>query len=161
MFKQNERRIYYHIHKLRIDDPHQEFYQEGLYAMWNAYKTYQTDKGILSTYFNYIIRNRLIDLYRNKTKQKQHEIFTKSELEALDIHIEKVKEPFLWKMLQSELTENQWKWVNYRIRLEMSVKEIAEVEHVSIDTVKYWGRQVRQRLRNERYRKLLLDRRII
>ncbi|MGJ9459627.1 hypothetical protein [Oceanobacillus sp. CF4.6] len=37
-FKQNERRIHYHINKLQLRDPHQEFYQNGLVAMWNAYK---------------------------------------------------------------------------------------------------------------------------
>ncbi|WP_255695068.1 hypothetical protein [Virgibacillus salidurans] len=33
IFKQNEKRIHYHIHKLNIRDPHQEFYTEGLVAM--------------------------------------------------------------------------------------------------------------------------------
>lgn len=41
IFEQNKRRIHYHIHKLRIDDQHHEFYQEGLYVMWNAYQAYQ------------------------------------------------------------------------------------------------------------------------
>lgn len=40
IFKQNERRIHYHIHRLNIRDSQQEFYQEGLVAMWNAYETY-------------------------------------------------------------------------------------------------------------------------
>ncbi|MFD2046604.1 hypothetical protein ACFSTA_20295 [Ornithinibacillus salinisoli] len=42
IFKQNENRIHYHIHKLRRD-PYNEFYVEGLYAMWLAYKNYQPD----------------------------------------------------------------------------------------------------------------------
>ncbi|WP_343032895.1 sigma factor [Virgibacillus doumboii] len=49
---------------MNIQDPHQEYYQEGLVAMWNAYENYQPDNGPLSTYFNYIIRNRVIDLPR-------------------------------------------------------------------------------------------------
>ncbi|MGG4181292.1 sigma-70 family RNA polymerase sigma factor [Virgibacillus pantothenticus] len=68
--KQNERRIYYQLHKLNIRDPHQEFYQEGLVAMWNAYETYQPDKGPMATYFNYTIRNRLIDLIRKKGRNR-------------------------------------------------------------------------------------------
>jgi len=69
ILKQNERRIHYYIHKLNIRDPHQEFYQEGLVAMWNAYEKYEPDKGQLSTYFNYSIRNRLIDLIRKENNR--------------------------------------------------------------------------------------------
>lgn len=57
LFTQNERKIHYHIQNFRIQDPCQRFYQEGLRAMWNAYNTYQPDKGTLSTYFNFTIRN--------------------------------------------------------------------------------------------------------
>ncbi|QKY70206.1 sigma-70 family RNA polymerase sigma factor [Lentibacillus sp. CBA3610] len=70
IFNQNERRIYYYIHRLNIQDPHQEFYQEGLVAMWNAYEKYRPEKGPMATYFNYIIRNRMIDLMRKETYGK-------------------------------------------------------------------------------------------
>ncbi|WP_234028515.1 hypothetical protein [Lentibacillus sp. Marseille-P4043] len=36
IFEQNKRRIHYHIHKLNIRDPHREYFQEGLCALWNA-----------------------------------------------------------------------------------------------------------------------------
>ncbi|WP_115771586.1 sigma factor [Oceanobacillus arenosus] len=55
-FQQNERRIHYYLHKLNIRDPHQEFFQERMIAMWNAYENYEPDKGPLSTYFNFTIR---------------------------------------------------------------------------------------------------------
>ncbi|HLS09618.1 hypothetical protein [Lentibacillus sp.] len=38
IFKQNEKRIHYHMLKLGINDPYREFYGESLYAMWMAYK---------------------------------------------------------------------------------------------------------------------------
>ncbi|WP_234402366.1 sigma factor [Oceanobacillus damuensis] len=41
--------------------------------MWAAYKKYQPDKGPLATYFNYTIRNRLIDLLRKKSRTLQEE----------------------------------------------------------------------------------------
>ncbi|MBP1971348.1 RNA polymerase sigma factor (sigma-70 family) [Virgibacillus natechei] len=66
IFKQNERRVYYHIHQLRIQDPLQEFYREGLIAMWKTYGTYHPDEGPFATYFNFIIRNRLIKFLRKK-----------------------------------------------------------------------------------------------
>ena len=64
IFKENERRIHYHIYQLRIKDPYNEFYVEGIYAMWNAYKTFQPDKDTLSTY-------RLIDLLEKKVKEEK------------------------------------------------------------------------------------------
>ncbi|WP_077329048.1 sigma-70 family RNA polymerase sigma factor [Virgibacillus siamensis] len=70
IFEQNKRRIHYHIHKLNINDPHDEFFQEGLIAMWNAYETYQPDKGAMATYFNYTIRNRLIDRIRKEASHQ-------------------------------------------------------------------------------------------
>jgi|SRR5699024_3337912 len=71
VFKQNERRIYYHLHRLQVSDPHQAYCQEGLVAMWDAYRQYKPDKGPMATYFNYMIRNRLIDLIRKETKEKE------------------------------------------------------------------------------------------
>ncbi|MBP1970759.1 DNA-directed RNA polymerase specialized sigma24 family protein [Virgibacillus natechei] len=68
IFKQNERRIQYHLRQLRIQDPHQEFYQEGLRAMMMAYETYHPDEGPFATYFNVMIRNRLIDLLWEKNQ---------------------------------------------------------------------------------------------
>jgi len=62
IFKQNEKRIYYHMHKLGIRDPLGDFYAEGLFAMWTAHQKYEPNKGPFATYFNYTIRNRLIDL---------------------------------------------------------------------------------------------------
>ncbi|WP_156520729.1 hypothetical protein [Oceanobacillus sp. Castelsardo] len=38
IFKQNEKRIYYHMHKLGIRNPFGDFYSEGLYAIWIAYQ---------------------------------------------------------------------------------------------------------------------------
>ncbi|MFD1363348.1 sigma-70 family RNA polymerase sigma factor [Lentibacillus salinarum] len=72
-FEQNKQRIHYQIHKINIRDPHQEFFQEGLVALWNAYETYQPDKGPMATYFNYMVRNRLIDRMRRETRQREIE----------------------------------------------------------------------------------------
>ncbi|MBP1948356.1 sigma factor [Virgibacillus litoralis] len=70
-FKQNAKRIHYHMHKLGSYNPHREFYVEGLYELWMAYKKYEPNKGPLATYFNYTIHKRLIDL-----KNKQEKVTT-------------------------------------------------------------------------------------
>ncbi|PAV28067.1 hypothetical protein CIL05_18325 [Virgibacillus profundi] len=155
IFKQNERRIYYHINKLRIGDQHQEYYQEGLYARWNANRTYQQDNGILSTYFNYIVKKRFTEPARKNTKVQRYERMLKHDMVALYTKEGRIDDPFLWDMLRSELTENQWNYLDSHIRLKMTVEEIAEREKVTVDTVKYWERQVKERLGNEVFRDLV------
>ncbi|WP_373893834.1 sigma-70 family RNA polymerase sigma factor [Virgibacillus sp. CBA3643] len=72
IYQQNKRRIYYLIHSMNLHDPHQEYFQEGFCAMWNAYKQYDPDKGLMATYFNFMIRNRLIDLLRKENREKEN-----------------------------------------------------------------------------------------
>ncbi|GAA0428378.1 hypothetical protein GCM10008983_00830 [Lentibacillus halophilus] len=172
IFKQNERRIHYQIHKMNIRDPHQEFFQEGLVALWNAYETYQPDKGSMATYFNYMIRNRLIDRMRRDNRR--------DEIKKLAAHEQQTQytdgnyhrgtegarpitansplpldDSNLWKNLQSQLTDKQWKWVNYAIIQEMPYKKIAELEHTTVDAVKNWGRQVKKKLNNPYFHEML------
>lgn len=171
--KQNERRVHYQIHKLNIRDPHQEFFQEGLVAMWNAYEKHEPDKGPLATYFNYTIRNRLIDLLRKKTREQQgDEQFIeekkkhidngnracKTNLPILDCSGITVEDETLWEQIREAMTANQWKWVYYYIIAGMSVQEIATQEAVSIDAVKSWGRQARKKLRGEEMKEILKER---
>src|SRR5699024_9731941 len=165
IFKENERRIHYHIHKLRIKDPDNEFYVEGIHAMSNDYKTSQPEKGTLSTYFNYMMRYRLIDMLEKQTgEEKQLERIVQEErlkyddgnrkrtakLPVIDPVGVRVKEEHsLWQGVRKRLTEKQWKWVYYYIILEMPMKAIAVKEGVSVDAVKGWGREARRKLRRD------------
>ncbi|WP_188454815.1 sigma-70 family RNA polymerase sigma factor [Virgibacillus oceani] len=169
IFLQNKRRIYYQIHKLNLDDPHEEYYQEGLCAMWNAYENYQPDKGMMSTYFNYVIRNRLIDLNRKKKRDKQAEsIVVREKMQLLHegnkrhngpnaypvvpVLYNIMDNPELLQRIRALLTENQWKWVHFHIILDMAIKDIAAQENTTVDAVKGWGRQVRKKLNNQQVR---------
>jgi len=65
--KQNERRYQYHIERLRANDQRIAFKCKGFHTLCHAYKVYQPDKGVLSTYFNIIIRDRMTRLLQDKT----------------------------------------------------------------------------------------------
>src|SRR5699024_6488623 len=170
IYEQNKRRIHYQIHKMNIHDPHQEFFQEGLVAMWRAYETYQPDKGPMATYFNYAIRNRLIDcidkenrhgdiqikaIQEHKTQftdgnhQRQNNKATPVPHEA---HIP-IDDPSIWKHIKSHLTANQWNWLYYRIIENMTYPEIARIEHTTVEAVKSWGKQARKKLRDPGFQK--------
>lgn len=162
IFKQNENRIHYHMHKLGIHDPDGEFYSEGMFAMWTAYKKYEPNKGPMSTYFNYTIRYRLIDLLRKKIQEKEkEEAYIEKESTSLT-HGNKssasnspllptselsIQDETLWETVFSHLTLNQRKWVYYAIIRDMPLSEIAEQEGVTVDAVKSWSRQARKKLR--------------
>lgn len=150
IFEQNKRRINYQIHKLNIRDPHQAFFQEGLVAMWRAYESYQPDKGPMPTYFNYMIRNRMIDAIRKDTRKNEalekiiqqrktqltdgnyHRQNSDATNPLVDAHDLSMHDPNLWNKLKSQLTDKQWKWVHYRIFLDMPYKDIAEAEKTSV-----------------------------
>jgi len=170
IFEQNKRRIHYHIHKLNIRDPHQEFYQEGLCALWNAYDAYKPEKGPMGTYFNFMIRNRLIDLIRKENRERASEEKTvlatsaslsdgnqlrRQETAALLHSTEDmpVEDEALLASLETHLTANQWKWVRQYALEGMSLKEIAEKEGTTVEAVKSWARQARRKLKDETYRK--------
>lgn len=149
VFKQNERRIHYHIHRLGICDPYQDFYSEGLFAMWTAYQKYNPDKGPLGTYFNYIICNRLVDLLRKEIReQEKRDSIVGNEKERISEATTVLKNVTanlpgsglegmgMWQDVKSKFTAKQWDWVYYYIIQDMPLKEIAELKEVSVEEVK-------------------------
>ncbi|WP_404458951.1 sigma-70 family RNA polymerase sigma factor [Oceanobacillus kapialis] len=167
IMKQNERRVHYHIHRLNLSDPHQEYFQEGLCAMWNAYENYNPDKGTMATYFNYTIRNRLVDLARKQGRENSNQLKAFKEIKKHAVDGNKViraegssnivsvtenidcNEQKIWDTIKQELTDNQWKWVYYYIIGKMKIKEIAIQEATTEEAVKSWGKQARKKLRNK------------
>lgn len=162
IFKQNENRIHFHMQKLGIRDPDGEFYSEGLFALWKAYKHYEPDKGPLSTYFNYTIKNRLIDLLRKKITMQENEAnfvekekrtasngnkYGDSKMPIPETGGFSIGNEEWWDRVYSALTEKQKKWVYYYIVREMSVKEIAAKEKVTEEAVKSWGKEAKRKLR--------------
>ncbi|MBP2077985.1 sigma-70 family RNA polymerase sigma factor [Oceanobacillus polygoni] len=166
---QNEKRIHYYIYQLKIRDNNEDFYSEGLFALWNAYETYEPNKGPMGTYFNFTIKNRLIDQIRKEVqaqeKLKHYTLKNKFQfndgnylsglasnkpiLGSKDITLGNDE---LWDQLETNLTNKQWKWVNYYILNDMSVKEIAEKEGVTVEAVKSWGKETRKKLRDPDFR---------
>lgn len=160
--KQNENRIYYQMMKLGIHDPHREFYSEGLIAMWYAYQKYEPNKGPLATYFNFMIRNRLIDKIRKETRTSE---VNQQFIQAKKIMLEdgnrhgltkmpliapkelEVTDIYYWQKIRSHLTDKQWLWVQAYVIEGMTIKEIAEREGMSMEAVKSWGKEARKKLR--------------
>ncbi|HLR14700.1 MAG TPA: sigma-70 family RNA polymerase sigma factor [Bacillota bacterium] len=171
-FKMHERRIHYQIQRLNINHAwYDDFYAEGIVALWQAYQGYETRKGNLGTFLNYQIRFRLIDLQRKKIREQ--EVAERAEKEEkrnidtgnrcritnnilLDTAGIEFKDGAFWGEVRKPLTDKQWKWVQYFIIADLTVQEIMEIEGVSKTAVKSWGREVRRKLRKEGIFKRLL-----
>lgn len=170
-FQANERRIHYQIHRLGVSgDWYEEFYSEGMVALWHAYREYDTKKISIGTFLNYRIRFRLIDLLRKKLRdQKAKEVIVREQgvglvdgnqhrasgMPILDAQGIDLADDAFWQEVRGRLTENQWKWVHYFIISDLTVKEIMELEGVTADAVKGWGRAVREKLRDSELREVL------
>lgn len=163
IYHQHKNRIYYYLHTLQIPyQLHDEFYAEGMYAMWLAYKRYDESKGKLSTYLNYRIRFTMIDLIRKKEREKETTEKMMKE-KVINLHngtrnrnnnqllipynLPHIHDETLWLDIKKQLTARQWKWVYYFIVLDWPLRKIAEQENVTVDTVKGWAKMTRQKLR--------------
>ncbi|MGP4077074.1 sigma-70 family RNA polymerase sigma factor [Halobacillus sp. K22] len=148
--EENKRLIYYHIRKLNIIDRNGDFFAEGLYALWQAYDTYDEEAGTLKSYINWKIRNTLIDKIRKDNRTVESE--TRFQDHVIHMQLYQVEDvvfdPYLWKSIRRLLTDNQWKWIYYSIIHDFSVDQIAVREGVTRDAVKNWGRHARKKLEN-------------
>ncbi|HLR60645.1 MAG TPA: sigma-70 family RNA polymerase sigma factor [Pseudogracilibacillus sp.] len=160
-----EQRIYYHIHRLRIPYAfHEEFYAEGMIALWQAYESYDASRGELDTHLNAALNFHFIDLIRkNKrasdaqieareqliTKQETGNTMTRTNQLLIDPSGIQINDTQVWQQIKSLLSKRQWTWVVYFVIKEYPLKEIAAQEEVSIEAVKSWAKEARRKLRAE------------
>lgn len=146
---ESEELIHYHIHKLNIRDRNGDFYAEGLFALWNAYRTYDPEAGTLHSYMHWKVRNALIDKIRkdSRTYEQEEGIAEQMVQEGRDQWEDEITDELLWNQVKEALTPNQWKWVYHYIIRDRSISQIARLEGVSQDAVKNWGRHARKKLK--------------
>lgn len=170
IYNQNRKRIHYHIHALNIRDSDLEWLQIGSIALWQAYRQYEPDKGPMSTYFNYMIRNRLIDHVRKSSCQARdiasnienspiptitHQHASARSLDDL-IYSSFTTNHYLLDFIQTRLTYNQWRWFQDSIINNQTTREIADHNQTSTDAVKSWRRQARKKLNTPEIRDIIL-----
>lgn len=160
-----EQRIYYHIHRLRIPYAfHEEFYAEGMIALWQAYESYDASRGEFDTHLNAALNFHFIDLIRkNKrasdaqisareqliTDQETGNTMTRTNQLLIDPSGIQINDTQVWQQIKSLLSKRQWTWVVYFVIKEYPLKEIAAQEEVSIEAVKSWAKEARRKLRAE------------
>jgi RNA polymerase sigma factor (sigma-70 family) len=150
---QYEPMIYKIIHSLHIYKNMEEFYQIGLIGLWEAQNSFDAAKGNFTSYAYPFIKGRLLSELTNTSKLEEHFVIPKVEYwQTAEGYLE--EQPCEIQMLLSYcegLTENQTKWVLYTFVDDLSVKEIATMENVSISAVKLWRKGAREKLKTRCY----------
>jgi RNA polymerase sigma factor (sigma-70 family) len=128
------------IQSLHIYRNQDEFFQTGLIGLWEASQSFNERKGRFSNYaYSYIKGKMLTQMTRNNQYQDKHVLPEKEFWECIE---DQVSSLFLEKeTIQTYcegLTEKESKWVIASSIEQLTNKEIAEKEKVSLSAVKQW-----------------------
>lgn len=152
LVKQYEPMIYKVIQTLHIYKNKDEFYQTGLIALWEARNRYNPDLGPFSAIAYSYIRGRMMVAMRKSNRHHGHE--TTIEEETWNTIADPLgAEMFIQEdlgNLAKELSDTQRKWLMYTVLHNLSITEIAKIEHVSPSTVKLWRKGAREKLQGYR-----------
>lgn len=125
------------LHIYRNED---EFYQTGLIALWEASQSFNEGKGSFSNYaYSYIKGKLLTQMSRNNQHQEKQVLPEKEFWECIEDQGSSL-------FLENEtilsycdgLTKKEANWVIASFIEQLTNKEIAERENVSISAVKQW-----------------------
>lgn len=136
------------IHSLHLFKNREEYFQIGLIALWQASEQFDPNKGSFTSYaYTYIKGKILTELRKNKLLEERN---VQVEDEALELMAESYYDHPLEETLLlsycTNLTENQTKWFMYTVLQQLSVKEIAKKEGVTLSAVKQWRNGARGKL---------------
>lgn len=145
--KQYEPMIWSIIHSLHIYKNEEEFFQIGLIALWDAYQKYDQAKGKFSSYAYAFVKGKILNELTRESKHGEKCVYPQEEFWAIILD-ERKCEPLAEEMILasfSHLTENQRKYVVYTAIHQLTVKEIAQLEDVSVAAVKAWKRGAKEK----------------
>lgn len=147
---QYDKMIHSIIHSLHIYKQQEEYYQIGLIGLWEASRRFDPAKGSLTGFAYSHIKGKILnELSKNKTLEDRNVCVEGETLELMaDSYFDNPLKDNLLNEYFDTLTENQKKWLWYTVGHELSVKEIAQKEGVSVSAVKQWRVGAREKLKN-------------
>lgn len=140
------------IRSLNIYKNKDEFYQLALIGLWEASERFDSSKGDFTNYAYSLIKGKIKN---EMTKANKDADLTKTVKEEYWLGIEDdfatipfEEDTLLSYCINSQLTENQSKWVLYHFQKGFNIREIADIEQVSLSSVKAWRAGAKEKLRN-------------
>ncbi|MDR4949558.1 sigma factor [Neobacillus cucumis] len=137
------------LKSLSIYRNREEFYQTALIGLWEAQKGFDAEKGTFTNYaYSYIKGKLLLELTRcsryeagNVYPKEEYWEMIEGSCSILPLEMEQVL------AYCHGLTEKEKKWVIATALEDLSIKEIALRENVSISAVKQWKGSALKKLR--------------
>jgi RNA polymerase sigma factor (sigma-70 family) len=139
------------IQSLHIYRNEDEFYQTGLIALWEAKQSFNESKGSFSNYaYAYIKGKMLTQMTRNNQHQERHVL---PEAEFWECIEDQESSSFLERetilSYCESLSKKEARWVLASFMEQLTNKEIAKKENVSISAVKQWKSGALRKLREK------------
>ena len=147
--KQYEPMINKILRSLHIFRNKEEFFQTALVGLWEASLRFNPEKGDFTNYAYTYIKGLIMAEMTKKSKYEEHNVYPDDEFWGL-IEDQGTEQPFDKKILLSYcegLTANQIKWFLYTCHDDLSVKDIAQCENVSVSAVKSWRKGAKEKLK--------------
>jgi RNA polymerase sigma factor (sigma-70 family) len=127
------------IQSLHIYRNQDEFYQTGLIGLWEASQSYNERKGRFSNYaYSYMKGKMLTQMNRDNQYQGKYILSKKEAWENIEDQESLYLEKETFQTYCDGLTEKEATWVIASSIEQLTIKEIAEREKVSLSAVKRW-----------------------
>jgi RNA polymerase sigma factor (sigma-70 family) len=146
---QYDKMIHSIIHSLHIYKQQEEYYQTGLIGLWEASNRFDPTKGSFTSFAYCHIKGKILnELVKNKKVEDRSVCVEEETLELMaDAYFDDPLNETTLRDYVVTLTENQKKWLHYTVEHDLSVKEIAHIEGVSMSAVKQWRAGAREKLK--------------
>ena len=127
------------IQSLHIYRNQDEFYQTGLIGLWEASQSYNEGKGRFSNYaYSYMKGKMLTQMNQDNQYLGKHVLSKKEAWENIEGQESLYLEKETFQTYCDGLTEKEATWVIAFSIEQLTIKEIAEREKVSLSAVKQW-----------------------
>ncbi|MDM5329897.1 sigma-70 family RNA polymerase sigma factor [Neobacillus sp. CF12] len=127
------------IQSLHIYRNQDEFYQTGLIGLWEASQSYNEGKGRFSNYaYSYMKGKMLTQMNQDNQYQGKYILSNKEAWENIEGQESLYLEKETFQTYCDGLTEKETTWVIAFSIEQLTIKEIAEREKVSLSAVKQW-----------------------
>lgn len=146
--RQYEPMIHHMLRTLHIYKNREEFYQIGLIALWDAWRKFDPAIGNFESIAYRYIRGRMLNELAKVTMLEERNVCADESF--WNTAVDSSSDPFELATLLSYskgLSPKQQSWVVYTFHFDLTVKEIAEKENVSVSAVKKWRKGALEKLR--------------
>lgn len=128
------------IHSLHIYRNEDEFYQTGLIGLWEATQSFDKRKGSFSNYAYTYMKGKMLSHMSQNNQFNERLIHPKVEFweTIVDHESSNYLEKETINIYCEGLTEKEAKWVIAMSKDQLTIKEIAAREKVSVSAVKQW-----------------------